>query len=75
MDDAPSSKTFPVVVEVPKGSKNKYELDKETGLLKLDRVLYSAVHHSTNYGFLRGASATTGTRSTRWCFRKSPSSR
>ena len=43
---------FPVIVEVPKGSKNKYELDKETGLLKLDRVLHSAVHYPANYGFI-----------------------
>ena len=43
---------FPVVIEVPKGSKNKYELDKETGLLRLDRVLYSAVHYPANYGFI-----------------------
>lgn len=34
------------------GSSNKYELDKETGLLKLDRVLYSAVHYPANYGFI-----------------------
>ncbi|MCA9530675.1 MAG: inorganic diphosphatase [Myxococcales bacterium] len=43
---------FPVVIEVPKGSKNKYELDKETGLLRLDRVLYSSVHYPANYGFV-----------------------
>ena len=43
---------FPVLIEVPKGSKNKYELDKETGLLRLDRVLYSAVHYPANYGFI-----------------------
>ncbi|HJK93166.1 MAG TPA: inorganic diphosphatase [Polyangiaceae bacterium LLY-WYZ-15_(1-7)] len=43
---------FPVVIEVPKGSTNKYELDKETGLLKLDRVLYSAVYYPANYGFV-----------------------
>lgn len=42
----------PVVVEIPKGSKNKYELDKATGLLRLDRVLYSAVHYPANYGFV-----------------------
>lgn len=41
----------PVVVEVPRGSKNKYELDKATGLLRLDRVLYSAVHYPADYGF------------------------
>ena len=44
--------TFPVVIEVPKGSKNKYELDKRTGFLKLDRVLYSAVHYPADYGFV-----------------------
>src|SRR2546428_6433653 len=41
-----------VVVEIPKGSKVKYELDKATGLLRVDRVLYSAVHYPANYGFL-----------------------
>ena len=40
------------VVEIPKGSRNKYELDKETGLIKLDRVLYSAVHYPGDYGFV-----------------------
>jgi inorganic pyrophosphatase len=43
---------FPVVVEVPRGNKNKYELDKRTGLLRVDRVLYSAVHYPANYGFV-----------------------
>ena len=52
MDDHLIEKAFPVVIEVPMGSKNKYELDKETGLLKLDRVLYSAVHYPANYGFI-----------------------
>src|SRR5512145_2522428 len=52
VDDATVSNAFPVVIEIPKGSKNKYELDKETGLLKLDRVLYSAVHYPANYGFI-----------------------
>ena len=40
------------IVEIPMGSSNKYELDKETGLLKLDRVLYSAVYYPANYGFI-----------------------
>ena len=40
------------IVEIPKGSKTKYELDKESGLLKLDRVLYSSVHYPANYGFI-----------------------
>jgi inorganic pyrophosphatase len=43
---------FRAVIEIPKGSKIKYELDKTTGLLYLDRVLHSAVHYPANYGFL-----------------------
>jgi inorganic pyrophosphatase len=43
---------FRAIVEIPKGSKIKYELDKRTGLLYLDRVLHSAVHYPANYGFL-----------------------
>ena len=40
------------VIEIPFGSRNKYELDKHTGLMKLDRVLYSAVHYPGDYGFI-----------------------
>jgi inorganic pyrophosphatase len=40
------------VIEIPKDSKIKYELDKETGMLKLDRFLYSAVHYPGDYGFV-----------------------
>lgn len=40
------------IVEVPKGSRNKYEVDKETGLMKLDRYLYSASHYPGDYGFI-----------------------
>ena len=36
---------FTAVIEIPKGSKSKYELDKDTGLLRLDRMLYTATHH------------------------------
>jgi inorganic pyrophosphatase len=43
---------FTAVIEIPKGSSVKYELDKATGLLRLDRVLYSAVHYPANYGFI-----------------------
>ena len=39
-------------IEIPRGSRNKYELDKEYGMLKLDRVLYSAVHYPGDYGFI-----------------------
>lgn len=52
LDDATVSLSFPVVIEIPKGSKNKYELDKETGLLRLDRVLHSAVYYPADYGFI-----------------------
>jgi inorganic pyrophosphatase len=40
------------VIEIPSGSRNKYELDKATGLIKLDRVLYSSVHYPGDYGFI-----------------------
>lgn len=43
---------FVSVIEITKGGKNKYELDKETGMLKLDRVLYTATHYPANYGFI-----------------------
>jgi inorganic pyrophosphatase len=52
IDEALIATAFPVVIEIPKGSTNKYELDKETGLLRLDRVLYSAVHYPADYGFI-----------------------
>ncbi len=52
IDDHQLGEWFPTVIEVPRGSKNKYELDKETGLLRLDRVLYSAVHYPADYGFI-----------------------
>jgi inorganic pyrophosphatase len=52
VDEAAIATAFPVVIEIPSGSKNKYELDKATGLLRLDRVLYSAVHYPADYGFI-----------------------
>ena len=47
-----SPEDFVCVVEIPKGSKNKYELDKETGLIILDRILYTSTHYPANYGFI-----------------------
>ena len=47
-----SSKDFSAVIEIPKGSNCKYELDKYTGLLRLDRVLYTSTHYPANYGFI-----------------------
>ena len=52
VDDHIIGAVFPAIIEVPMGSKNKYELDKESGLLRLDRVLYSAVYYPANYGFI-----------------------
>jgi inorganic pyrophosphatase len=40
------------IIEIPKGSHNKYEVDKKSGLLRVDRVLFSAVHYPANYGFI-----------------------
>ena len=47
-----SKNDFVAVIEIPKGSKCKYELDKYTGILKLDRVLYTSTHYPANYGFI-----------------------
>lgn len=43
---------FMAVIEISKGSKIKYELDKETGLIRLDRILYTSTHYPANYGFI-----------------------
>lgn len=40
------------IIEIPKGTRAKYELDKDTGMLKLDRVLFSSVYYPANYGFI-----------------------
>lgn len=45
-------KAFDAVIEISKDSKMKYELDKETGMLKLDRVLHTSTHYPANYGFI-----------------------
>lgn len=42
----------PALIEIPSGSKTKFEIDKPTGLLKVDRVLYGSVHYPSNYGFI-----------------------
>jgi inorganic pyrophosphatase len=44
--------TVNALVEIPQGSRSKYEVDKETGLLRLDRVIYSSFHYPVNYGFI-----------------------
>ncbi|MFA7249094.1 MAG: inorganic diphosphatase [Dehalococcoidia bacterium] len=52
VDPEKIDEALPVVVEIPQGGKNKYELDKASGLLKLDRVLYSSVRYPANYGLV-----------------------
>ena len=47
-----SPEDFVCVVEIPKGSKKKHELDKETDLIILDRILYTSTHYPANYGFI-----------------------
>ena len=47
-----SKDSFISVIEIPKGGKNKYELDKETGRLILDRILHTSTHYPANYGFI-----------------------
>lgn len=51
---------FVAVIEIEKGSKCKYEIDKETGLLMLDRILYTSTHYPANYGFIPRTSADDG---------------
>jgi inorganic pyrophosphatase len=50
----------PTVIEIPRGAHHKYEVDKPTGMLRLDRVLYSAVHYPANYGFIPRTHADDG---------------
>lgn len=47
-----SAEEFVAVIEISKGSKSKYELDKDTGMLLLDRILYTSTHYPANYGFI-----------------------
>ncbi len=50
--DRVTPESFTCVIEISKGSKKKYELDKETGLIILDRILHASVHYPANYGFI-----------------------
>lgn len=50
--DRIKSNDFYAVIEISKGSKNKYELDKQTGVIMLDRILYTSTHYPANYGFI-----------------------
>ncbi|MGC9359941.1 MAG: inorganic diphosphatase [Anaerolineae bacterium] len=49
-----------VIIEIPRGSRNKYEMDHDDGTIHLDRVLYSSVHYPTDYGFMPHTMAADG---------------
>ena len=53
---------FYAVIEISKGSKNKYEYDHDTGLLNLDRILYTSTHYPENYGFIPNTLAEDGSQ-------------
>ena len=61
---SPNEDRFPeiveIVVEIPRGSRNKYEYDEETGFFRLDRVLSSAVFYNFDYGFIEATRASDG---------------
>jgi len=48
------------IIEIPRGSRNKYEVDHETGAIRLDRVLFSSVHYPTDYGYIANTKAADG---------------
>jgi inorganic pyrophosphatase len=52
--------TVDAFIEIPKGSQNKYEFDKEAGVFRLDRVLYSPMHYPTEYGYIQNTLAEDG---------------
>jgi len=57
--DTASSKVE-VIIEIPKGSRNKYEIDEKTGIIRLDRVLFSSVHYPTDYGYIPDTKSADG---------------
>ena len=65
---------FDVTIEIPKGNRNKYEVDHETGRIRLDRMLFTSTRYPADYGFIEAPSARTATRSTRWSCSTSPRS-
>lgn len=52
MGEKKEQMTLNVIIEIPKGSQNKYEFDKKRNLIKFDRMLFSAVHYPSDYGFI-----------------------
>jgi inorganic pyrophosphatase len=60
MSDERHDEVIEVLIEIPRGSRNKYEYDKARGVIRLDRVLYSSVHYPADYGFIPGTLAPDG---------------
>ncbi len=60
MAETPNGYTVTVMIEIPKGSRNKYEFDHKTGQIKLDRMLFSSVHYPSDYGFILDTLAKDG---------------
>jgi inorganic pyrophosphatase len=58
--DKKKKMTVPVMIEIPKGGRNEYEYDKQRGLLKFDRMLFSSVHYPSDYGFILDTLAQDG---------------
>ena len=58
---------FDVLIDIPRGSRNKYEVDHESGLIRLDRTLFTATVYPATTASCRTPSARTAIRSTRWC--------
>ncbi len=56
-----------MIVEIPQGSRNKYEMDHETGAIWLDRTLFTATQYPLDYGFFLILWGKTATRLMRWC--------
>ena len=64
---AVADQVLAVVVEIPKGSRNKYEFDHDTGAIFLDRMLFTSMQYPADYGFIDGTLGSDGDRSTPWC--------
>jgi inorganic pyrophosphatase len=60
MPDAESNEPLVAIVEIPKGSSNKYEYDEELGAIKLDRLLFASLGYPTDYGFFKNTLAADG---------------
>ena len=65
---------FDVTIEIPKGQRNKYEMDHKSGRIRLDRMLFTATQYPADYGSSTTVSARTAIRWTRWCWCKNPPS-